>query len=264
MKLYEAIEAQRHLIPLLPICVRLDGKCFSAFTRDMNRPFDERMASMMIETTMFLVKETNACIGYTESDEISLILYSDTLKSQVYFDGRIQKLVSVLASLATAKFNRLVSIYMPEKANELPVFDCRVWNVPNKEEAANAILFRELDATKNAVSMAARHYYSAKELHGKHSSEMQEMLFKKGVNFNDYDSHFKRGTFVQRRVTTRKFTSDEIDKLPPKHAARKNPNLEYERTDFCILDMPPFSKVTNRVEVIFDGAEPVCAKPETT
>jgi len=260
MKLYEAIEAQRHLIPLLPICCRLDGKCFSSFTRDLVRPFDIVFSQMMIETTKFLVEEANACIGYTESDEISLIIYSDSTKSQVFFDGRIQKLTSVLASLATAKFLSLVFERLPDKARELPVFDCRVWNVPNKEEAVNSILWREIDSTKNSYSMSARCYYSAKELHGKNSSEIQEMLFQKGINWSDYPFHFKRGTFIQRKKVLRKFTASELDKLPPKHKAREDPDLVYERSEVEIVSMPPFSTIVNRVGVIFNGEEPVTEK----
>lgn len=262
MKLYEGIEAQRHLIPLLPICCRLDGRCFSSFTRGLVRPFDIVFSQMMIETTKFLVEETNACVGYTESDEISLILYSETLKSQVFFDGRIQKLTSVLASLATAKFLSLVFERLPDKARELPVFDCRVWNVPNKDEAANAILFRENDASRNSCSMAASHYYSHKELDNKTSKEKNEMLFAKGINWNDYPSHFKRGTFIQRKKVLRKFTTSELDKLPPKHEARKNPDLVYERSEVEIVSMPPFSTVINRVGVIFNGEEPMTEKKD--
>lgn len=256
MKFFEEIEAQRHLIPLLPICVRLDGKCFSSFTRDMVRPFDATFSKIMVDTTKFLVEEVNACIGYTESDEISLVLYSDNLKSQVYFNGRIQKLVSVIASLASVKFLSLIIERMPRKAEEMPVFDCRIWNVPNKIEAANAILSRENDSTRNSVHMAANHYYSHKELHNKNAAEMHEMLHEKGINWNDYPSAFKRGTFIQRKYSTRKFTIEELDKLPPKHNARKNPELEFERSDVVIVDMPPFNKVINRIEVIFDGIEP--------
>jgi len=263
MKMLEGIEAGRRFLPLLPICVRLDGKCFSSFTRGMKRPFDSVMSDMMVETTKFLVEETNACIGYTQSDEISLILYSDTYKSQVFFDGIIQKLVSVLASLATAKFLTLVMGKMPDKVKELPVFDCRVWTVPNKEEAVASILWREFDSTKNSISMLAQSKFSHKELDGKTGEEKQEMLFSKfGINWNDIEPRFKRGTYIQRKKIVRRFSVEELDKLPPKHAARKNPDLTFERSDVIVVNMPPLSTVVNRVAVIFDGAEPETLKKE--
>lgn len=263
MKMLEGVEAGRRFLPLLPICVRLDGKGFHNFTKGMNRPFDATMSDMMVDTTVFLVEETNACVGYTQSDEISLILYSDTMKSQTYFDGRIQKLVSVLAATATAKFMSLVADRMPAKFGELPRFDCRAWMVPNKEEAVNTILWREFDATKNSISMLAQSKFSHKELDGKNGQEKQEMLYAKfGINWNDVEARFKRGVYVQRKTSVRSFTAEELSELPPKHAARKNPDLKIERSDVIVVDMPPLAKVTNRVEVIFDGKEPETLKEE--
>jgi len=265
MKNFEMAEAGRKLMPLLPVMIRLDGKSFHSFTRGLKRPYDERMSRAMIETTKYLVEETGACIGYTQSDEISLIIYSPDRKSQVFFDGRIQKLTSVIASLASVKFIRLIEELIPEKVHLLPVFDCRVWNVPNKTEAVNCILFREIDCLKNSISMAARSFYSHKEVDRKTGSEQQEMLFKKGINFNDYPVFFKRGTYVQKIKTSRKFTIDEISKLPKKHAARINSDLVVERSEVKSVEFPKLSSITNGVDVIFDGSEPILfTKEENT
>lgn len=259
MKLYEGIEADRTLIPLLPIIARIDGRSFHTFTKGMNRPYDIDLSNMMIDTTVQLVKETNACIGYTQSDEITLIWYSPTFESQVWFDGRISKMTSLLAAHATLYFNKLLAVKKPDYVDRNPVFDARVWNVPNKTEAANTLLWRELDASKNSISMAAHAYYSTSELHKKNGSEKQEMLFQKGINWNDYPAFFKRGTFVQRREVKKKFTTAEISLLPEKHAARKYPDLEFIRYEIVRLVMPPFSKLTNRVGVIFDAEEATVA-----
>ena len=257
MKMYEGMECGRKFMSLLPVCVRIDGKSFHNFTKRLERPFDIRFSTLMNIVTEALVKETNAIIGYTQSDEISLIYYSDNSKSQIFFDGKIHKMVSVLSSLATATFNRYLPELIPEKAEGVALFDCRAWSVPNLMEAANTILWREFDATKNSISMAARKYYSHKELQEKNGKEMQEMLFQKGINWNDYPTSFKRGTYYQRRKIMRKFTPDEIEQLPEKHQARKDTNLEIIRTEIRKLEMPPFSKIINRVEVIFDGADPI-------
>ena len=112
MKMYEGIEAQRAFMPGLPICVRIDGRAFHTFTRGMQRPYDKAMADAMIETTKYLVQQTYACIGYTQSDEISLVLRDD---AEPLFGGRISKLTSVLASMATAKFNEVIHKTYPEK-----------------------------------------------------------------------------------------------------------------------------------------------------
>lgn len=259
MKNFEGMEAGRRFMPLLPIVARLDGKGFSKFTKGLVRPFDKRLADLMTETVKYLVEETNACCGYTQSDEITLAWYSSDMRSQIYFNGRIQKMVSVLAAKCTNRFNRLLPTAIPEKADKEPVFDCRVWALPTLEEGANAFLWREFDATKNSISMAASHYYSHKELMNKTGNEKQEMLFQKGINWNDYPDFFRRGSYIQRRIVKRKLTAEDLATLPEKHNARNNPDLEIERSEYRKIDMPPLNRVTNRVRVIFYGEEPILA-----
>jgi tRNA(His) 5'-end guanylyltransferase len=226
----------------------------------MDRPFDGTFNCMMVAVTVNLVEETGAIIGYTQSDEITLIFYGDDLESQIFFGGKPYKMTSVLAALASVKFNAMIKTTFPEKARWLPVFDCRVWIVPSKEEAVNVLVWREQDATRNSILMAGQCYYSHKQLDGKKTDMIQEMLHEKGVNWAEYHSAFKRGTYVQRRKVVRKFSCDEIERLPQKHAARKNPDLEIERTEVKVLEMPPILKVANRVGVVFGGEEPVCTE----
>jgi tRNA(His) guanylyltransferase len=261
MKGYEGLEAGRRLMPRLPAAARIDGRSFSAFTRDLRRPFDDRLSRLMIETTRALVRESSARIGYTQSDEITLLFYADEPDGSIYFDGRVHKMVSQLAAQATAVFNHLLPQYLPEKAaraapHALPTFDCRVWALPSPAEAANVLLWRELDATKNSLSMAARAHYPHEALHNKHGGDLQEMLFAKGVNWNDYPPSFKRGTYVQRRTVRRRFTADELEALPERHNARLDPDLEVERAVYVELEVPPFSKVVNREGVAFHGEDP--------
>jgi tRNA(His) 5'-end guanylyltransferase len=244
-------------MPLLPVLARLDGRAFHAFVRGLNRPFDERLSRLMIETTQFLVRETTAVVGYTQSDEITLAWVPAEFDSQVFFDGRVQKMTSTLAALCSAFFNNRLPAFLPaEYSQRMPVFDCRVWNVPNTTEAANTFLWRELDATKNSIAMAARTYYAHHEVHERNGSEMQELLFRKGVNWNDYPPFFKRGTFIRRRKVGRAFTAVELETLPAKHAARSNPALVVERTECESLEMPPLSTVENREGVLFRAEEP--------
>lgn len=262
MKAYEAAETERHFMPMLPIYARIDGRCFSAFTRGMDRPYDEHMSEAMMATTATLVEKTHARMGYTQSDEISLVWLADNPKSDVFFSGKVQKTVSVLAALATAAFTRaILDSPLADLAGRMPHFDARAFSLPSRTEAANAFLWRELDATKNAVSMAARAYYSHKALHGKSGPEMQEMLFAKGINFNDYPAFFKRGTFLRRVTRERTMTEAERMVIPEKH--RPPADATFERSSVERVAMPRFSKVTNREAVIFDGAEPATdAKPD--
>ena len=257
MKYYEK-QTDIRFLPLIPVMARVGGRCFSRFTRDMARPYDVRMHFCMLNTALKLAEETNACMTYTQSDEITLAWLSTSYESQIWFDGRHSKMVSQLGSLATLFFYREVGHKFPEEyLNRLPTFDARVWQVPSTVEGANVFLWREWDATKNSISMAAQAYYSTKQLHGKNSSEKQEMLFQKGVNWNDYPDWFKRGVYIQRRTVLKPFTADEIEKLPARHNARLNPALKVERSEFRPLDMPRFASVLNREEVVFNGEEPL-------
>ena len=256
MKGYEGRESGRRFLPMLPVYARIDGRSFSAFTRGMDRPYDLAMTETMIFTTERLVEETHARIGYTQSDEISLTWLAERSDSSIFFDHKIAKMTSVLASLATAEFMvALKDSPHAERIYQRPHFDARVFQLPNRAEAANVFLWREQDATKNAVSMAARACYSHRDLHQKTGPEMQEMLFAKGVNFNDYPAFFKRGTFVRREVIQRELTAAERERIPVKH--QPEPGALVCRTVTRRLDMPRFGSVTNREAVIFDGADPI-------
>ena len=104
--------------------------------------------------------------------------------------------------------------------------------------------------------MAAQAYFSHNQLHKKNSSDKQEMLFQKGINWNDYPDFFKKGSYFVRKTTISKFTTEELEKLPPKHQARSNPDLMIVRSVIAELDIPPASKVTNWTDVLFNGQNP--------
>lgn len=268
MKSYEKAMQQR-FIPLLPVVVRIDGKNFSRWTKGLDKPFDADMINIMQQVTKRLVKETRALVGYTQSDEISLIFYSDNPESQIFFDGKIFKMTSVLASMTTAYFNKIVEhapvnlgcevdkfYYRP-----LAFFDCRVWQVPTKQEAINYLIWRELDAVRNSIQSVGQANFSHKQLHHKNQNEIQEMLFQeKGINWNNYSPSEKRGSYFSRQTTERAFTTNEIDKLPPKHEARSNPNLIITRQDIIELEIPRLTQITNPMEVIFNGEKPTITK----
>jgi len=259
MKLYESAEAGRRLMPLVPVLARIDGRAFHSFTRGMERPFDPAFSAAMRDTTIALVRETGACMGYTQSDEITLAWHATDRKSQIWFDGRVAKMTSQLAAQATLIFYRLIAERMPSYADRMPTFDARVWNVPNRAEGANVFLWREWDATKNSISMAASAYYSHKALMGLNSMQKHDALHAVGINWNDYPAFFKRGTYVQRRVESIPFSAEELASLPAKHEARSNPGLLVERSVCVALDMPPLGSLANREAVIFDGAPPIAA-----
>lgn len=202
LKTYERIETDQKFPPNTYLYVRLDGRTFSKFTKGLARPYDIRMSSLMKEVTQALVKEFNAVIGYTQSDEINLII-NNSYETSCIFEGKKQKLISTLASYASAVFNAKLAKAIPEKDPETtgkyPSFDCRIFPVQNKGEAANAILWREQDAIKNSVSMAAYHYFSHRDLHKVNTHVMKDMLkTQANVIWDDYPKFFKSGSYYQR------------------------------------------------------------------
>lgn len=255
MKLYENTETSRKFDSALPVYARIDGRGFSKFTNRMERPFDARMTRCMIEVTKYLVEKTHASIGYCQSDEISLVWPDSTIDNKLFFAGKIQKMCSVLASMSAAKFAVELQSNFGMLGTACPHFDCRVIQLPNRTEAANMLLWRSLDARKNSVSMAARHYFSHSKLQNKRSKDMIEMMAEIGVTMDQLPASFTHGTWVQRVVEERVLTTEELANIPENH--RPGPTELVKRSKVLELDMPPFVEVKNRIEVIFDSATPI-------
>jgi len=178
--------------------IRLDGKAFSSFTRGLERPYDTRFISAMDYTAEKLCAEVQGCkLAYTQSDEISLLLTDfETITTQAYFDGNLQKIASVSSSIATVYFNQAAREFTKKKA----MFDSRVFIIPDPIEVENYFIWRQQDATRNSISMTAQSLYSHKELKGKDTNDMQEMSFQKGVNWDSLPDGFKKG-----RLTTKEY-----------------------------------------------------------
>jgi len=252
------------MIPTLPVIIRLDGNNFSKWTIGLEKPFDEKLTQLMTETVQFLVQETNAVVGYTQSDEITLILYSSDRKSSIYNDGKKQKILSKLTAKCVNFFNERRKELLPDH-NKVAVFDARIYQTPTLHDAAVQLLWRENDATKNSVAMLAQSLFSHKSLENLNGSQMQDrMMLEEGVNWNDYPAKFKRGTYVKRIKTSKPFSADELASLPLKHQAHKNPELVIERSVIKEIEYPIFNKIINKVEVIFEDAEPILKTEDET
>lgn len=244
------------MIPLLPTIIRLDGNNFHNWTKGLERPFDVNLTNLMIETTKFLVKETNAVVGYTQSDEITLILYSNDKDIPIYNDGKKQKILSKLTSKCSSFFNEQRTKYLP-KHNKIAYFDCRIYQVPTLHDATVQILWRENDAIKNSVQMLGHAHYSDKQLFKLNTTEIQAKLFvEKNIDWTKLDSKYKKGTYIKRIETERPFDKEELDSLPPQHNAHKNPSLVIKRSIIKEIDYPVFNKIKNKEQVIFNDAEP--------
>lgn len=203
------------------IVFRIDGKAFHTYTRGLEKPFDKALIEDMNQTAIALCSEIQgAKFAYVQSDEISVYVSDkDTLETQAWFDNNLQKMVSISSSIATAKFNKERSnryhlwwnsmndddeydmkerdaLY--KKYCTLALFDSRAFVIPEAEEVVNYFVWRQQDCTRNSIQSVAQSMYSQKELHGKHSGALQELIFQKGINWNDCDETLKRGRFISK------------------------------------------------------------------
>lgn len=180
--------------------IRLDGKAFHTYVKKMKfkKPFDPVFWTAMACTMSCLCENIQGCkLGYCQSDEISLVLTDfDDIKTCAWFDGNIQKIVSVSASMATAFFNDVMTF--DRKVEHLATFDSRVWSLADPWEVFNTFLWRQKDCTRNSIQTIARFVASHKECHNKNVDELQELIHQKGENFNDYPTRFKRGIFCYK------------------------------------------------------------------
>lgn len=242
-------EPSARLMPFLPVIARMDGRAFHTYTRGLPRPFSEGLHAAMVKATGYLVENFHASIGYTQSDEISLCW-----RSLDMFDGREQKLASLLAAAATWAFNDAVRTLLPEKAGKAALFDARVWAVPNTEVAVEHFVWREADATRNSLTMLAQAHFSHKQLQGVKSALKHDMLHVIGVNWNDEPACFKRGSFIRRQTTERLLTEEELARIPEKH----RPTAPVTRSETVRVEAPPLRAMTNAEAFLFDGEEPKC------
>lgn len=201
--------AKTFLARRTPVIVRLDGKAFHTFTKGFAKPYDKLFMKTMQETAKMLCENIQGCkFAYTQSDEISLLLTDyDKLNTDAYFDYSVQKICSVSASMATLYFNSIFReliynlsgedleniLYMNKIDKAL--FDCRCFNIP-KEEVCNYFIWRQQDSIRNAISSLGQQYYSQRELNGKNSAMIEEMLVAEhNVDFDDDELNlFKRGS----------------------------------------------------------------------
>jgi len=220
MKEYEGAYKYK-LTPRSYIIIRLDEKNFSKYTKNLEKPFDTDLSDAMNQTAVAVCEEFNGKFAYTQSDEISVLITDvGNIEAQPMFGGSLQKLCSLSASVATAKFNEVRNkqyLMNMMLESEIPMeeliknqmygdivdfpkqafFDARVFIVPSATEAINHMIWRQQDATRNSISMAGQANFSHKELQGLNGSQVQEKLFSDAnINWNDFPTKFKRGVCI--------------------------------------------------------------------
>lgn len=277
---YEQVPKTR-LVRRMPVAIRLDGKAFHTFTRGFEKPFDEVLGRAMRETMKYLCENIQGCVlGYTQSDEITLILIDyKKLTSSAWFDYEVQKMCSIAASMATMAFNRAFEKEVRRWGGEMgypnkpitesdiettnrwfkyhdcidkgAMFDARVFNIP-KEEVANLIYWRQLDATRNSIQMVGQANFSHSELQNKSCNQIQEMLFqKRDINWNDFPTHLKRGACCVKSETTTTCAKTVDDQVITWAAER--PHWEID------LEIPIFKEEGRQYinkRILYDDGEP--------
>ena len=193
MRVYETAN-DLCVLPGIYIAARIDGRNFTSLTKNKGHfeaPFDERFRDLMVDTTKHLMNcGFKVMYGYTESDEISL-LFDPGID---VFGRKIRKYNSILAGEASAKFTLLFG--------ELAVFDCRICQLPEKKTVIDYFRWRNEDAHRNALN-AHCYWMLRKEgydkagatayIEGKNISEKNELLFSRGINFNELPAWQRRG-----------------------------------------------------------------------
>ena len=186
-----------HTLRALPgawLVVRVDGRSFSRLTQaSFEKPFDRRFHGIMLETSEALLDGLGGVYAYTESDEISVLLLRDT----TLFDREVEKLVSVSAGIASGSFSH---------AFGAPAhFDSRLWMAPDEHDVIDYFRWRQADAARCALNgwcywqlmkEGATAEQATRELHGKAAAQKNELLFQRGVNFNDLPLWQRRGSGV--------------------------------------------------------------------
>lgn len=218
MKEYENVE-RRYLTRREPLIIRIDGVHFHSFTQGFERPFYLPFRECMWKTALSIAANIMGCkLGYTQSDEITLLLTDDdTQETQAWFGKNLQKIVSVSAGLATYFFNHIARVDYPDDeplhkaaVSKVATFDARAFLMP-KEEVLNCFEWRQQDCTRNAIEAAGQSEFSHGQLHGKSCNQIQEMLFAdRNINFNDYPTWYRRGVCIVKKPTVIETPAGEI------------------------------------------------------
>lgn len=206
--------ADYKLMPRSYVIVMLDGRSFSTLIKNkFEKPFDDDFIEMMNETAVYVCENIPGCkFGYVQSDEISIVVTDfENRDTDSFFSFRLNKMLSVIASMATAKFNNLMTQYMIKNlasdkvvlkaVEDMPLyqFDCKCWNLPNYEDVFGWFLYRQIDCVRNSKQAAAQAKLSPKQLDKLNTDKQIELLKEtSGIDWNNYDEGKKYGRFIYR------------------------------------------------------------------
>ncbi len=247
MKIYE--KSHRTFLPKQTYyLIRIDGRSFKNYTSKLNKPFDTDLMEDMVETTKYLCEKVQNCVlGYTQSDEISLLLINNSNKNtDTFFGGQVQKIVSICASVATAKFNQLrilrkmrsvQSTYLFDSScvfvedMQLANFDARVFTIDEPQEIVNYFIWRQRDGIRNSIQSVAHANFSDKQMFKKNTTDLKEMLvLYRNLNWDNLSIPKQRGTCVIKKEETWVRLNTALDSKGRKVEDDEEIDLRYHTT----------------------------------
>lgn len=259
MKNYYEQVSKTKLMRKCPVAIRIDGCHFRTFTKNLNKPFDDIIIKTMQETMKYLCENIQGCIlGYTQSDEITLILTDyKNIDSDAWFDYEVEKLCSVSASMATMAFNKafeknvkmfeheMVSYYIADYHDQIiqsaiyrkaldkgATFDARCFNIP-REEVTNLLYWRQIDAIRNSIQMVGQANFSQEELNHKSREDIKHMLCDKNIVWDVFPKAKRIGSCcIKKEIVIENNNPNE-------------PNI-YKRNKWIIDDNIPLFRDENR------------------
>src|SRR5580693_7211703 len=118
------------------VVIRIDGRGFHTFTKNLERPYSKPLADALDQAALGLCHDMIGCrFAYGQSDEYSFLLTDfEKENAPLWFDGNVQKIVSVSASLFTGYFNRAFP------CENVAAFDSRVLVISQRLEVAKYFL----------------------------------------------------------------------------------------------------------------------------
>jgi len=201
----------------LPYIVRLDGVSFKKFTQPMAKPFDPRFTLAMSLTARDLLERSSARTAFCQSDEITLVFAGEPLQNQIMYSGRTDKIVSVLASMASARFNYHIKGIQDDQWLQSPAipdvkalsrikdstafFDARVFSLPDESTAAEVVQWRhKYDCRRNVINSVGFHVLGHKQMQDQPIGSVLDRLLKEHeINpFRDYPAVAIFGVFMKK------------------------------------------------------------------
>ena len=241
------------------ILAHIDGRSFSKMVKNkFTKPFSSEFINFMNETAKYVCEQVQGVqFAYVQSDEITLVIKALTEESDVFFGGRLCKMQSIIASLATAKFNQLMTRFEfncrdfiePHDITKLPLyqFDCKVWDVDCANDVMAWLLFRNIDCVRNSKQQAAQTYIAHKELMNLDTDAQIKLLAEKhNIHWEKYKEGEKYGRFLYKEEEEKSHTyidknGDEITEVYKRRGWRVHGGMDLtnEENRKKLLDVCP-------------------------